>query len=147
MTARGRIAVAATVAVTGLGAGVVAAPSTAAVRPAAGAGESARATISKEPFGVTAGGRRVDRYTLTNSHGMQMKVLTFGGVIQKLRVPDRDGHLRNVVLGFDHLADYEADTDPYFGALIGRHGNRIANGRFTLVGPTYRLPDRKSGGW
>ncbi len=69
-----------------------------------------------------------------------MKVLTFGGVIQKLRVPDRDGNFRNIVLGFDNIDSYAADTDPYFGSLIGRYGNRIANGQFTLDGETYQLP-------
>ncbi len=100
----------------------------------------ARASVTKEPFGETAAGEQVDRYTCTNTQGMQMKVLTFGGVVQELRVPDRDGRLRNVVLGFDDVADYEASTDPYLGALIGRYGNRIAGGRFTLDGQTYELP-------
>ena len=99
-----------------------------------------RATVSVEPFGMTPGGRAVERYTLTNTQGMRMKVLTFGGVIQKLRVPDRRGRFANVVLGLDRVADYAADTDPYFGSLIGRYGNRIAGGQFTLDGETYQLP-------
>jgi len=131
----------------GLAAGVAAAPSSAAPSRNASVGAVAvkaaplgRATISKESFGETPGGRPVDRYTLTNTHGMTMKVLTFGGVIQKLRVPDRNGHFRNVVLGFNSVADYASDADPYFGALIGRYGNRIANGEFQLDGTTYTLP-------
>jgi aldose 1-epimerase len=148
MTASARVALAATVAATGLAA-LAAAPSPAAPPPGASTSAVAakavgalpgRATIRREPFGVTAGGRQVDRYTLTNTTGMQMKVLTYGGVIQKLRVPDRLGHLRNVVLGLPGLADYEADSDPYLGALIGRYANRIARGQFTLDGKTYQLP-------
>ena len=111
-----------------------------AARAATVAAENGRATITEEAFGVTSAGQAVDRYTLTNTRGVQLKVLTFGGVVQELRVPDRDGTLRNVVLGFDDLESYAADTDPYFGSLIGRVGNRIAGGRFTLDGETYTLP-------
>ncbi|CAA9333837.1 MAG: Aldose 1-epimerase [uncultured Nocardioidaceae bacterium] len=144
MSARARVALAATVAA-GLAASIAPAPSTAAPAssaPAAAvkAATAERATIRKDSFGRTPGGRQVDRYTLTNTRGMVMKVITFGGVIQKLRVPDRDGKLRNVVLGFDNVADYAADTDPYFGSIIGRYGNRIAGGEFTLDGETYTLP-------
>jgi aldose 1-epimerase len=99
-----------------------------------------RATVTREPFGVTADGEPVDRYTLTNTQGMEMTVLTFGGVIQKLRVPDRKGRLRNVVLGLRSVAEYEADADPYLGALIGRFGNRIAKGAFTLDGQAFQVP-------
>ena len=96
------------------------------------------ATITKEAWGVTAGGVAVDRYTLTNN-GIKVKILTYGGIIQSLEMPDKHGHQANVALGFNNLADYEAKS-PYFGALIGRYGNRIANGRFTLDGVTYQLP-------
>ena len=150
MRARAGAAIAAGVAA-GLAASVVQAPSSATPSPSAGSVQAAaaaigtatadRATIRKETaYGTTPGGRAVDRYTLTNTQGVQMVVLTFGGVIQKLRVPDRDGRLRNVVLGFDDVEDYAADTDPYFGSLIGRYGNRIARGEFTLDGETYQLP-------
>ena len=77
-------------------------------------------------------------YTLKNAHGIELQVLDYGGIIVSLRVPDRTGRLDDVVLGFDSLADYERGS-PYFGALIGRYGNRIARGRFTLDGRTYTL--------
>lgn len=75
----------------------------------------------------------MERYTLMNAHGMEVTVLAYGGIVQSLRVPDRDGQLANVVLGFDNLDDY-VEKSPYFGAIVGRHANRIARGRFTLDG-------------
>jgi aldose 1-epimerase len=95
-------------------------------------------TITKDAFGSTSEGP-VDRYTLTNSNGMRIRILTYGGILQTIDVPDRRGHNANVTLGFDNVADYVAKS-PYFGALIGRYGNRIANGTFTLEGVTYQLP-------
>jgi len=94
--------------------------------------------IDKEPFGTTAGGQPVDRYTLTNGH-VRVRILTLGGILQTIETPDRHGRLTNVTLGFSTLAPYETNS-PYFGALIGRYGNRIANGTFTLDGVTYHLP-------
>src|SRR5262245_62113939 len=103
-------------------------------------------TISKAPFGSTAEGP-VDLYTLTNSNGMEVKIMTYGGIIQSVRVPDRRHRLANVTLGFDNLADYVAKS-PYFGCITGRYANRIALGTFRLDGVTYHLPinneDRKS---
>jgi aldose 1-epimerase len=95
-------------------------------------------TVTKQPFGSTSEGP-VDRYTLTNSNGMRVRILTYGGILQTIDVPDRRGHTANVTLGFDNVADYVAKS-PYFGALIGRYANRIAGGRFTLEGVTYQLP-------
>jgi len=95
-------------------------------------------TITKEAWGTTAGGQAVDRYTLTNN-GIRVRILTYGGILQSIDMPDRHGKLANVALGFDNLAAYEAGS-PYFGALIGRYGNRIAKGTFTLDGVTYHLP-------
>jgi aldose 1-epimerase len=95
-------------------------------------------TISVEPWGSTAEGQ-VLRYTLTNGRGMRVRILTYGGILQEIDVPDRHGHTANVALGFDNLADYVAKS-PYFGCIIGRYGNRIALGRFTLDGHTYQLP-------
>jgi aldose 1-epimerase len=77
-------------------------------------------------------------YTLKNAHGIELKVLDYGGIIVSLKVPDRTGKLGDVVLGYDSLAGYER-ASPYFGAVIGRYGNRIAHGRFTLDGRTYAL--------
>jgi aldose 1-epimerase len=107
-------------------------------------------TISKAPFGQV-GGVAVDRYTLTNGHGMTVRIITYGGIIQTLTVPDRRGHESNVVLGFPTLADYVKFNSPaagggvYFGALVGRYANRIAKGTFTLDGKTYHLPINNNG--
>ena len=97
-------------------------------------------SIDRESYGTAPDGTAVDRYTMTNAGGNRMRVLTFGGVIQTLEVPDRDGRRDNIVLGYRTVSDYAADGDPYFGALIGRYGNRIAEGRFSLDGTSYRLP-------
>jgi aldose 1-epimerase len=87
--------------------------------------------IEKELFGTTAEGKEVDRYTLSNDSGMKVHIITFGGIITHLYVPNAAGGLNDVVLGYDSLSDYEKGS-PYFGALIGRYGNRIADGTFTL---------------
>jgi len=94
--------------------------------------------VARKPFGATERGEAVSVYTLKNAHGVQLNVLDYGGIIVSLQVPDRNGRLDDVVLGFDSLADYVRGS-PYFGALIGRYGNRIARGRFTLDGRTYTL--------
>lgn len=96
------------------------------------------ASIQKSVFGKTADGVTVEEYTLTNANGMEVKAITFGGIITSLKVPDRTGTLANIVLGFEKLADYETRS-PYFGALIGRYGNRIAKAKFTLAGKEYQL--------
>jgi len=102
------------------------------------AGAAAAPRTSVEPFGTAPDGTAVERWTLTNGD-ITMRVLTWGGVIQSLEVPDADGNVDNVVLGFSDLAGYFDDTT-YFGALIGRYGNRIGGGTFTLDGTTYHLP-------
>jgi aldose 1-epimerase len=100
--------------------------------------------ITSVPFGV-ANGQNVTLYTLTNSHGMEVKIMTYGGIIQSVRVPDKSHRLGNVTLGFPTLADYVNLNSPYpaggpyFGALIGRYANRIAGGTFQLNGQTYNL--------
>src|SRR5262245_3894741 len=95
-------------------------------------------TVKKDNFGKTSDGQVVDIYTLTNKNGLEAKVTNFGGIITSLKVPDRHGKLEDVVLGFDNLDGY-LKGHPYFGALIGRYGNRIAKGRFTLNGVEYKL--------
>ncbi len=94
--------------------------------------------IECEPFGLTAGGDAVALFTMRNATGVEVRVLTYGGIIVSLKTPDRDGRLADVVLGFDSLPPY-ATQSHYFGAIIGRYANRIARGRFTLDGRTHRL--------
>lgn len=93
--------------------------------------------VEKKYFGTT-GGRDVDIYTLTVDSGMSVSIITLGGAIQKLLVPDRSGRLTDVIGGYDDLIDY-VEGDGYQGALIGRWGNRICKGRFTLDGKEYNL--------
>lgn len=95
--------------------------------------------IERSPFARLPDGSQVNVFTLANAAGMIVRILDFGGIITEIHVPDRDGVFADVALGFDTLAPYLADS-PYFGALIGRYGNRIAGGRFTLDGQAYTLP-------
>jgi len=106
--------------------------------PGAGIAE-AQGSIQVAPYGTTSGGESVDEYTLTNAHGMEVKIITYGGIITSIRVPDRYGNMANVTLGFASLEDYETNNTSYFGALIGRYGNRIAGAKFTLDGVEYTL--------
>jgi aldose 1-epimerase len=94
--------------------------------------------IERASFGTTAEGTPVEIFTLRNAGGMEVRVTNYGGIIISLTAPDRDGRMADIVLGFDSIAPYLAGT-PYFGAIIGRYGNRIAGGRFTLDGETYTL--------
>jgi aldose 1-epimerase len=96
-----------------------------------------RATFTKEDFG-TVDGKKVELYTLTNRKGVEAKITTYGGAVVSLKVPDRNGNLADIVLGYDNLAGYLQDTS-YFGSIIGRYGNRIAKGRFNLNGVEYKL--------
>jgi len=95
--------------------------------------------ITSAPFGSLSDGRAVEIYTLRNRRGMETRIMTYGGTVTSLRTPDRHGQFADVVLGFDSLEGYLKDS-PYFGALIGRYGNRIARGRFSLEGKEYSLP-------
>jgi len=96
------------------------------------------ASVTKAVFGTTPAGETVDVYTLTNPDGMEVRAITYGGIITSLRVPDRNGKLGDVALGFDSFDGY-VKNPPFLGAIIGRYGNRIARGRFTLEGKTYSL--------
>jgi aldose 1-epimerase len=98
-----------------------------------------KGTITKSDFGKTPEGKVVEMYTLRNSKGMEAQIMTYGGIVTSLKTPDQHGKFADVVLGFDNLDSY-IKGNPYFGALIGRYGNRIANGKFTLDGKTYSLP-------
>ncbi len=95
-------------------------------------------SIKKQAFGKTADGKDVDLYTLTNANGLKTEIMTYGGIVRTLEVPDRDGNLGDIVLGYDSLDKY-IENNPYFGALVGRCGNRIAKGKFTLNGVEYTL--------
>jgi aldose 1-epimerase len=116
---------------------VVATTATAALSAVSASAGRCSPTITKEPFG-SVGGQAVDRYTLKNCNKMEVKILTYGGILQEISVPDRRHKVANVTLGFDNLADYVA-MNPYFGCITGRYANRIAEGRFTLDGTTYQL--------
>ena len=93
--------------------------------------------IQQEPFG-SADGQDVIRYVLSNDNGVRVAILSYGGIVQSVDVPDRTGESANIVLGFDSLEGYTG-KDPYFGAICGRYSNRIAKGRFTLNGKEYTL--------
>lgn len=97
-----------------------------------------KAPVTSHVFGIMPDGDTVVRYTLTNANSMQVKVLNYGGIIQSLMVPDKNGKMGDVVLGFDSLEQYIKES-PYFGALIGRFANRIAHGTFTLNDSVYHL--------
>ncbi len=94
--------------------------------------------INKEIFGKTKENTTIHKFILTNKNGMEVSVINFGGIITSLKSRDRKGNYEDVVLGFDNLSQYE-DESPYFGAIIGRYGNRISEGKFTLDGKTYNL--------
>jgi aldose 1-epimerase len=94
--------------------------------------------IMKTDFGSLADGTKIDLYTMTNKKGMSVSITNYGGIIVALNVPDRTGKIEDVVLGYDSVKYYEANN-PYFGAIIGRYGNRIAKGKFNLDGKSYTL--------
>ena len=96
--------------------------------------------VTKSDFGKTPAGEQVDLYTLTNANGLECRIITWGGTCISLKVPDRNGKLGDILLGHDSLEGYLThDTSPYFGALIGRYGNRIAKGKFSIDGTEYTL--------
>jgi aldose 1-epimerase len=99
---------------------------------------SSKGSISKADFGKTPQGQTIEIYTLRNAHGAEAQIITFGGIVTSLKVPDKSGKLGDVVLGYDYLDGY-LTNNPYFGATIGRYGNRIANGKFSVDGKTYTL--------
>jgi aldose 1-epimerase len=94
--------------------------------------------VKKEAFGNTSDGKTVDLYTLMNTHGLEVRIMTYGGIIVSVQTPDKNGHTADITLGFDTLAPYLA-KHPYFGALVGRYANRIGNAKFTLDGKEYTL--------
>jgi aldose 1-epimerase len=96
------------------------------------------AGIEKNVFGATADGIQVDRYTLRNANGLTLRLITYGATVTELHLPDREGRLADVVLGFDRLEQYETES-PYFGCIVGRVAFRITHGRFELDGKPYQL--------
>jgi len=95
-------------------------------------------TITSAHFGNMPDGTSIETYTLRNYQGMEARIITYGGVVQSLSVPDKSGNMTDVVLGYDKLDGYVANS-PFFGALIGRYGNRIGRAHFTLDGVEYKL--------
>ena len=94
--------------------------------------------VTRSAFGRTADGTSVDLYVLANKNGVEVRIITFGGIVTAVRVPDRNGRFTDVVHGFDALDGYLA-AHPYFGAIVGRYGNRIARAQFSLNGQAYKL--------
>ncbi|TGE24991.1 galactose mutarotase [Hymenobacter aquaticus] len=122
-------------------------PGAATTQPAAADSAQPASTGPDAPaaasFGKLQNGTEVQLYTLTNAHGLQARITNYGGTLTSLLVPDKAGQLGDVVLGFDNVSGYQSpeyqQAGPYFGALIGRYGNRIKAGQFTLDGKTYSL--------
>ena len=106
-----------------------------------GCGSERHSQVSRAAFRSTVDGKATDLYTLRNARGLEMTVTNFGGRVVELWVPDRDGNFADIVLGHDNLGAYVDQTgERFLGATIGRYGNRIAAGRFTLDGKEYTLP-------
>lgn len=95
--------------------------------------------IEIRPFGISSKGDTITEFTLVNINGVRVSVINYGGIITKIEVPDKNDHVADITLGYDTLEEYEKDT-AYFGALVGRFGNRIDSGLFELNGETYQLP-------
>lgn len=105
---------------------------------------AANANVTSSAYGKM-GDSLIEQYSIRNANGMAVQIINYGGIITSLQVPGKDGQPANVVLGYDSLQGYLQKDNPYFGALIGRYGNRIAKGRFTLDGKTYTLAGNNGG--
>jgi len=105
---------------------------------------SAVSAITKVPFGKLPDGQEVNLYTLKNKNGIEMQVINYGAIITSLKAPDKNGVFEDIVLGYDSLDQYLKAT-PYFGAIVGRYGNRIANGKFSIDGTAYTLAQNNNG--
>ncbi|QDS92737.1 Aldose 1-epimerase precursor [Roseimaritima multifibrata] len=99
----------------------------------------ALAKVTESPFGKTATGEKVQQFTITNSHGLSVNIITRGATLQSLIVPDKEGKLEDILLGFDSVAGYESEDNQYFSCTVGRVCNRIGNAQFELFGETYKL--------
>ncbi len=122
---------------------------TTAPADSAATGTSASAMPTSASFGKTADGTEIQLFTLANAKGMKASISTYGGTLTSLLVPDKDGKMSDVILGFDKAAGYLSPefkkSNPYFGALIGRYGNRIAKGKFTIDGKPYQVGINNNG--
>ena len=94
--------------------------------------------ISAAKYGVTRAGEVINQYTLKNSSGIEVSIINYGGIITSLRVPDRDGNIDDIALGYDTLDEYE-NCPVHFGCIVGRYANRISNGRFSIDGQALSL--------
>jgi len=101
-------------------------------------GTESAPTVTRANFGMMPGGAPVEVFTLANAHGVEVRAMTYGATIVSLKTPDKDGRIDDIVLGFPSLDGY-LEGSPYFGAVVGRYGNRIGGARFTLDGETYQL--------
>lgn len=101
--------------------------------------DSAETMFNKKNFETTIDGKQTDLFTLKNHNGLEAKITNYGGRLVSLMVPDKNGKMTDVVVGFKSVSDYVNSTEPYFGATIGRYGNRIAKGKFSLDGKQYTL--------
>jgi aldose 1-epimerase len=110
-----------------------------AVASAPQAPRKGKSEVTRTVSAAAVGGTPVEVFTLTNAAGVEVKAITYGGIITSWRVPDRRGQLADIVLGYDDPAAYVANNGPYFGAIVGRYGNRIGKARFALDGRTYEL--------
>jgi aldose 1-epimerase len=106
--------------------------------------QTSAATISEEPFGTTES-QPITKYTLANANGIKVSILNYGGTVTDIIAPDKNGAGGDVILGFDSLSGYLQKGNPFFGSLVGRYGNRIANAKFTLDGKTYTLAANNNG--
>ena len=103
-------------------------------------------TSSQQVYGTLPDCREVKIFTLTNKNGVTARVMEYGAILVSLEAPDRDGKIADVTHGFDSLDEWVKKNDPYFGTTVGRYGNRIANGRFSLDGKNYQLATNNSPG-
>src|SRR6185503_11400189 len=97
------------------------------------------AQVTKKNFGKTPDGKAVEMYTIKDG-ALEAQIITYGGILQSLKVPDKNGKSEDVVLGFDTAEEYIDGNKAFFGAIIGRYGNRIAGGKFQLGGKTFQIP-------
>ena len=105
---------------------------------AAGLAQAAPARVTQKPFGTLADGGKATLFTLTNSRGMRVEITNYGGIVTSIYTPDKRGKLADIALGFDTLDEY-VKSSPYFGTIVGRYANRIAKGRFSIDGKSYKV--------